>query len=108
MLFMTKTKLSVRKAKYSHCASEKDLRAELISEGYYIFPWQDDPGAHYAPHQHRHDEFIVVQSGNMRFVVEGKELLLEKGDMLILPEGAQHEAFNDSQVPVRYFICSRH
>ena len=108
MLFMTKTKLSVRKAKYSNCASEKELRAELISEGYYIFPWQDDPGAHYAPHQHRHDEFIVVQSGSMVFVIDGKEIVVERGDMLVLPEGTQHEARNDSEQPVRYFICSRH
>lgn len=108
MLFMTKTRLSVRKAKYSSFTSEKELRAELISEGYYIFPWQDDPGAHYAPHQHAHDEFIVVQSGSMVFVIEGKEIRLERGDMLVLPEGTQHEAVNDSEEPVRYFICSRH
>lgn len=106
-MFMSKTRLTVRRAKYKHCVSEKDLRAELMSEGYYIFPWEDDPGAYYAPHYHSHDEFIVVHRGKMTFTIEGNDIELEAGDMLVLPEGTEHEARNSCNIPVRYFICSR-
>jgi mannose-6-phosphate isomerase-like protein (cupin superfamily) len=100
-------RLELIKGKYSFCSSEKDLKAVLISEGYDIFPWQDPPGAHYAPHQHPHDEFIVVHSGSMVFDIKGKKYLLQAGDMLVLPEGTVHSADNEQPVAVRYFICSR-
>lgn len=105
---MSKTRLSLRKAKYNSCESENELRAVLISEGYSIFPWQDGPGASYVPHHHPHDEFIVVQSGSIVFKVDGKDIRVEPGDMLVMPEGTQHSAVNDSENPVRYYICSKH
>ena len=106
-MFMSKTRMTVHRAKYSHCESEQDLRDELIFQGYYIFPWQDAPGARYAPHQHHHDEFIIVQSGSIVFTIDGQEIRVEAGDMLVLPEGTQHSAENTSDLPVRYLICSK-
>ncbi len=101
------TRLEHIKGKYSFCKSEKELKSELISEGYDVFPWQDPPGAHYHPHKHPHDEFIVVQSGSILFEIAGKKYRLQAGDMLVLPEGTVHSADNDQQSAVRYFICSK-
>lgn len=100
-------RLAVLKGKYSHCENEKELRNVLLSEGYDIFPWEDPPGAHYSPHQHQHDEFIVIQSGSIVFEIDGNSYRLEPGDMLVLPTGTVHSADNDQAAGVRYFICSR-
>ncbi len=101
------SKLELIKSRYANFESEKELREHLIKEGFDVFPWQDSPGALYSPHQHPHDEFIVIHSGSLIFKAKGNDFRLEPGDMLVLPEGTIHSAQNDQAVTVRYFICSR-
>lgn len=99
-------KLELLKGKYSNCSSELELRKTLSAEGYDLFEWQDRPGNFYSPHQHGHDEFIVVQSGSIVFTIGGTNYRLEAGDMLVLPHGTVHSAVNDGKQTVHYFICS--
>ena len=49
-------------------------------------------------HQHINEQLSILESGKLRFVVDGKEVFLEPGDMLLIPSNAPHmaEAIADS------------
>jgi quercetin dioxygenase-like cupin family protein len=100
------TVLSLEKQRYA-ADSEAQLKRVLASEGFSIFAWQDAPGAYYNAHSHGHDEFIVVHAGSIKFIIEGKTYELSPGDLLNLPAGTVHEAVNEGQKAVHYFICTR-
>ena len=72
--------------------TEPALRDRLERDGFSVFQWTDDPGAHYSPHSHDHDESIWVVSGEITFGAEGHQLHLGPGDRLMLPQGTVHTA----------------
>ena len=47
-------------------ATEPTLRERLERDGFSVFQWTDDPGAHYSPHSHDHDESIWVIWARLR------------------------------------------
>jgi len=49
-------------------------------------------------HHHVNEQLSILESGKVRFVVDGKEVLLAPGDMLMIPSNAPHmvEALEDS------------
>lgn len=100
--------LAVEKGKYSPVSSESKLREQLQREGYSLFSWQDGPGTTYGAHSHPHDEFIVIASGQIIFLIDSERYSLNEGDLLVLPAGTVHEAINEGKSAVRYFICTRH
>ena len=63
--------------------------------------------ARYAPRSplppyHRHpsqDERFVVQEGSLRFIVDGAERLVRRGETLDVPRGALHQAQNPFDEP---------
>ena len=85
-------------------ASQKELEAELIKEGYSFYVWSDSPGAYYSPHHHEYDECICVISGKMVFIVDSKEYELEPGKKLYLPAFTTHESKNKQKEKVTYLI----
>lgn len=94
------------KGKYAELKNSAAIRAALVKDGYEIFSWSDRPGAYYSKHSHPHDEYIVVESGQIIFLIEKQSYTLERGDALILPAGTVHEAENSSAGSVSYFICT--
>jgi len=73
-------------------ATESTLRGLLERDGFSVFCWTDNPGAHYAPHSHDHDESIWVVSGEITFGAGDRQLRLRPGDRLMLPRGTVHTA----------------
>lgn len=98
--------LSLEKGKYSAVESSSALKRQLEQCGLSVFSWQDSSGAYYSPHQHSHDEFIVVYEGRIVFLISGVRFEMEAGDQLNLPANTIHEAINEGEETVRYFICN--
>ncbi len=103
---MAQPELALHKGIYAGLG-EKELEDRLLDEGYLLFQWQDTAGASYTPHQHAEDEFIVVASGRIVFMVSDKEYEICPGDLLVLPAGTLHSAINYGPDPVSYFVCRR-
>lgn len=43
---------------------------------------------------HSRDELYVIASGSARFVLQGRECLVQSGDVLFVPAGAEHRFHN--------------
>ncbi len=95
-----------RKARYPGYKSRAELQAQLESDGYSTFFWQDPPGATYKKHYHDHSEVIVVFAGRIELTIEGEKYTVGEGDELLLPRGTLHEAKNPGPDSVGYFVCS--
>lgn len=55
-------------------------------------------GASSLLHDHVHEQMTIVDSGKVRFHVDGEDLVLEQGEMLRIPSRATHmaEALEDT------------
>jgi quercetin dioxygenase-like cupin family protein len=98
---------TLHKFKYSDFGNTADLRRQLENEGYSVFSWSDSAGAVYEDHQHSHDEYIVVATGRIVFIINKQRFQLEPGDAFDLPAHTVHAAVNEERTPVSYFICTR-
>lgn len=43
-------------------------------------------------HQHHHEQISFVETGALQFVVDGKEVLVRAGEVLVIPPHAPHTA----------------
>ena len=69
------------------------FRSERIMVGLNCF----EPGQEHALHAHAGmDKVYLVVSGRGRFVLEGRELPMEAGALLVAPEGVPHGIRNPS------------
>jgi mannose-6-phosphate isomerase-like protein (cupin superfamily) len=69
------------------------FRSERILVGLNCF----EPGQEHALHTHAGmDKVYLVVSGRGRFVLEGRELPMEPGALLVAPEGVPHGIRNPS------------
>ena len=67
------------------------FRSERLLVGLNCF----EPGQEHALHAHEGmDKVYVVASGRGRFVLEGRELPMEAGSMLVAPRGVPHGVRN--------------
>jgi quercetin dioxygenase-like cupin family protein len=73
-------------------ATEPELRARLVADGFEAHLWRDEPGAYYAPHSHERDERLWLLDGEMTFEVAGRSYRLGPGDRLELPAETPHAA----------------
>ena len=55
-------------------------------------------GAKVPTHSHPNEQISMVESGVLRFVLDGEELILRAGDALVIPPDAPHsvDALEDS------------
>lgn len=51
-----------------------------------------DPHVVTAVHSHPHEQFVIVQSGRVKFIVDGREQIAAPGDILCFPSGMEHGA----------------
>lgn len=59
-----------------------------------------DKGNKVAMHHHANDQITTVQSGSLRFIMNGEEALLKAGDMVAVPPDVLHgnEALEDTVI----------
>lgn len=62
-------------------------------------------GTFVPPHIHpTQDEFIYMLEGRMDFLLDGKEMIAEPGDLACLPKGLPHGIFNKTDADVKCFF----
>lgn len=71
-----------------------ELMARLRNEATGCYSWSNGPGDRYAPHSHAYEKVLYCTDGSITFKLEreGKELVLEAGDRMVLPAGTVHSA----------------
>ena len=95
----------VEKWKDDNAPDPATLRRILISEGYSVFQWTDEPGAVYGVHSHGNDQSHWIISGTLELNVEGAgKFLLMAGDRDFMPAGTDHSAKVVGNEPVVYLI----
>lgn len=59
-----------------------------------------DPGHAPRPHSHVYEQIVYLVSGRAKFVVGDDELIMEPGDMLVVPPNVEHWAQTLGDEPV--------
>lgn len=72
--------------------SEQAMRRKLEKLGYEVSRYVYPPGTDFPEHTHSIDKMDAVLSGRFRMIVEGREVILQAGDMLAVPRGTVHSA----------------
>lgn len=72
----------------------------------YIIEWSVEPNG-YVPFEHIHlnqDELFHVKSGEVRFLIQGKEHIAKSGDSVNVQKGTSHIAFNYSNETLKCIV----
>jgi len=71
-----------------------DLMTALRREASSCYSWSNGPHDRYAAHSHSYEKVLYCVDGSITFVLEqeGRQLVLESGDRMVLPAGALHSA----------------
>jgi len=72
--------------------SEPALRRKLEKLGYRVCRYTYPPGTFFPPHTHGEEKMDAVVSGRFRIRMGGDEVVLEAGDAVHVPRGAEHSA----------------
>ncbi len=49
-------------------------------------------GSHVPKHSHVSEQLTYVLEGSLRFVIDGREILVSAGEILVIPAWVEHEA----------------
>ena len=72
--------------------SEAAMRRRLEGEGYAVNRYVYPPGTFFPEHTHAVDKKDGVLSGRLRIGAEGRQFVLEAGDVMGIPARARHAA----------------
>ena len=72
--------------------SEDSLRQKLEARGYQVTRYVYPPGTVFPPHRHGVDKIDAVLSGQFKMNMQGKAMILQAGDCLVVPRGEIHSA----------------
>jgi len=72
--------------------SEAAMREKLESLGYRVSRYVYPPGTYFGPHIHDLDKIDAVISGHFRISMGSDSAILEAGDFVRVPRGAEHSA----------------
>lgn len=50
-------------------------------------------GSHVPEHKHVHEQIAYILEGALRFLIEGREIVVRAGEVLCIPPNVPHEAF---------------
>lgn len=72
--------------------SEASLRRDLEARGCTVTRYVYPPGTVFPAHSHDVDKIDAVVSGRFRMEMDGRSVVLEAGDRLLVPRGTLHTA----------------
>jgi quercetin dioxygenase-like cupin family protein len=80
--------------------SEAAMREKLKQLGYRVSRYVYPPGTYFGPHTHDLDKIDAVLAGRFRISMGSESAILEAGDLVRVPRGAEHSAEVVSSDPV--------
>ena len=80
------------KAERDGALNEAALRRKLEKLGFSVCRYTYPPGTYFPPHTHAEDKMDAVLSGRFRIRMGVEEAVLEAGDAVLVPRGAEHSA----------------
>ena len=93
-------------AKAFSCEPEQEeIISALAERDFRIFEVEQPKDAMVPYHTHDEEETLIVLGGRMQFNVEEELVLLEKGEMITIREGAIHAAAPVDGKPARMIIA---
>ncbi len=72
--------------------TEEALRAKLRDKGFSVSTYRYTPGTSFRPHTHGVDKIDAVIEGRFKITMGGEEVVLERGEWVYVPAGAEHAA----------------
>lgn len=72
--------------------SEEALREKFREEGYAVSKFTYPPGTTFSTHTHGVDKVDAVLEGRFRIELGGESVVLERGEWVYVPAGAEHAA----------------
>lgn len=72
--------------------SEPALRRKLEKLGYRVSRYTYPAGTYFPPHTHAEDKMDAVVCGRFRIRMGGAQVVLQAGDAVLVPCGAEHSA----------------
>jgi len=72
--------------------TEAALRRKLEGRGYGVAAYRYPPGTSFPTHEHDVDKIDAVVSGRFRIEMDGRTVVLEAGDLVVVPRGTRHAA----------------
>jgi quercetin dioxygenase-like cupin family protein len=72
--------------------SETNMRRKLEDRGYLVHRYVYPPGTYFPDHDHGVDKIDGVLSGRFRMTMCGTSVVLEAGDLLVVPMHVFHSA----------------
>jgi hypothetical protein len=71
----------------------------------HVMPYGSSPPLHI---HHSEDEVFYMLSGEVRFQVDGKDVVVKAGDMLVAPKGVPHTFVVTSKSGAHWLVMTRH
>lgn len=87
--------------------NEKSMRDKLKSQGYSCTRYTFPPGTDFPDHTHSVSKKDSIISGQFRFAMYGKEVVLKPGDMVVVPAGVVHNASVVGNESVVFFDATK-
>ena len=84
--------------------SKFDPRQYMLSKDFEIYYYNDNHFSGVSNHTHDYYEFYFFLEGNVSMVIGKKVYHLNPGDMIFIPPGVRHHAFNVEDVPYQRFV----
>jgi quercetin dioxygenase-like cupin family protein len=73
--------------------SEKISRRILSGDHGMIVWWSIGAGVHVEPHSHTNEQIVRMLKGRMEFRLGSEQRVCSQGDVVVIPGGAEHEAW---------------
>ncbi len=80
--------------------NEGELRRRLERLGYSVGRYVYPPGTSFGPHTHAVEKIDAVVSGRFRISMGAESEVLDPGDYVLVPQGAEHSAEVVGDTPV--------
>ena len=87
--------------------SEQAIRRRLEAEGYAVTRYVYPPATVFPDHTHPVDKKDSVLRGRFKISAEGREIIMQAGDMVEIPAGTVHAARVLGDEPVVSFDATR-
>lgn len=72
--------------------SEAVMRRKLEERGYSVSRCDYPPGTYLPDHDHGVDKIDGILAGRLRMTMSGQEVVLEPGDLMVVPKHVMHTA----------------